>query len=99
MAFGPDYGGIIGDLSWFGLSGVGLAPFKEYAATVPHQAFMVSQMMFGVIPLAVLAPAVRTGRGETEGVGLGQQGPPHPADDGDRRRHPLVRVVRLQRRK
>src|SRR3990172_7139585 len=56
MAFGPDYGGIIGDLSWFGLSGVGLAPFKEYAATVPHQAFMIYQMMF-----AVITPALITG--------------------------------------
>ena len=56
MAFGPDHGGIIGDLSWFGLSGVGLAPFKDYAATVPHQAFMVYQMMF-----AVITPALITG--------------------------------------
>ena len=56
MAFGPDHGGIIGDLSWFGLSGVGLAPFKEYAATVPHQSFMVYQMMF-----AVITPALITG--------------------------------------
>ena len=56
MAFGPDLGGIIGNLSWFGLSGVGLAPFKEYAATVPHQAFMVYQMMF-----AVITPALITG--------------------------------------
>jgi len=56
MAFGPDVGGIIGDLSWAGLSGVGLAPFKEYAATVPHQAFMIYQMMF-----AVITPALITG--------------------------------------
>jgi len=56
MAFGPDHWGIIGDLSWFGLSGVGLAPFKGYAATVPHQAFMVYQMMF-----AVITPALITG--------------------------------------
>src|SRR3989304_3059617 len=49
-------GGIIGGLSWFGLSGVGLAPFKEYAATVPHQAFMIYQMMF-----AVITPALITG--------------------------------------
>ncbi|MHB1040446.1 MAG: ammonium transporter, partial [Desulfobacteria bacterium] len=56
MAFGPDRAGIIGDLSWFGLSGVGLAPYKEYAATVPHQAFMVYQMMF-----AVITPALITG--------------------------------------
>ena len=56
MAFGPDVGGIIGNLSWAGLSGVGLAPFKEYAATVPHQAFMIYQMMF-----AVITPALITG--------------------------------------
>jgi ammonium transporter, Amt family len=49
FAFGPDRGGIIGDLSWFALSGVGLAPYDGYAATVPHQAFMVYQMMFAVI--------------------------------------------------
>jgi Amt family ammonium transporter len=56
MAFGPDHGGIIGDLSWFALSGVGLAPYKDYAATVPHLAFMVYQMMF-----AVITPALITG--------------------------------------
>jgi len=56
MAFGPDHGGVIGDLSWFALSGVGLAPFKDYAATVPHQAFMIYQMMF-----AVITPALITG--------------------------------------
>ena len=56
MAFGPDVGGVIGDFSWAGLSGVGLAPFKEYAATVPHQAFMIYQMMF-----AVITPALITG--------------------------------------
>jgi Amt family ammonium transporter len=58
FTFGPDLGGIgiIGDLSWFALSGVGLTPFKEYAATVPHQAFMIYQMMF-----AVITPALITG--------------------------------------
>jgi len=56
FAFGPDRGGVIGDLSWFALNGVGLAPFKEYAATVPHQAFMIYQMMF-----AVITPALITG--------------------------------------
>jgi Amt family ammonium transporter len=56
FAFGPDRGGIIGDLSWFALSGVGLTPFKDYAATVPHQAFMIYQMMF-----AVITPALITG--------------------------------------
>ncbi len=56
FAFGPDRGGIIGDLSWFALAGVGGQPFREYAATVPHQAFMIYQMMF-----AVITPALITG--------------------------------------
>jgi Amt family ammonium transporter len=55
-AFGPDLGGIIGSLNWFGLSGVGAAPFKDYAATIPHQSFMMFQMMF-----AVITPALITG--------------------------------------
>ncbi len=56
MAFGPDRGGLVGDLSWFALGGVGSAPFKGYAPTVPHQAFMIYQMMF-----AVITPALITG--------------------------------------
>jgi Amt family ammonium transporter len=56
LAFGPDHGGVIGDLSWAGLSGVGLAPNPDYAATVPHLAFMAFQMMF-----AVITPALITG--------------------------------------
>ncbi len=58
MSFGPDHAGIIGDLSWFGLRGVGLAPFKDYAATVPHQAFMVYQMMFAIITPALITGAI-----------------------------------------
>ena len=44
LAFGPDVGKIIGSLSWFGLNGVGADP-GPYSATIPHQAFMVFQMM------------------------------------------------------
>ena len=58
LAFGPDVGGIIGDLSWFGLNGVGLAPNPDYAATVPHQAFMIYQGMFAVITPALLMGAI-----------------------------------------
>ena len=41
LSFGPDVKGIIGDLSWAGLQGVGLAPNPDYAPTVPHLAFMI----------------------------------------------------------
>jgi len=57
FAFGPDLGGLIGDHSWFALNGVGNLPFKGYAATVPHQAFMIYQMMFAVITPALISGA------------------------------------------
>ena len=56
LAFGPDKGGVIGGLEWVGLSGVGAAPNADYAATIPHTAFMLFQMMF-----AVITPALITG--------------------------------------
>src|SRR3989337_666842 len=56
LAFGPDKGGIIGSLAWFGLNGVGTDPNPDYAATIPHQAFMIFQMIF-----AVITPALITG--------------------------------------
>ena len=58
LAFGPSLGGLIGDLSWVGLKGVGLAPNPDYAATVPHQAFMIYQAMFAIITPALLTGAI-----------------------------------------
>ena len=58
LAFGPDVGGIIGNLSWFGLNGVGLDPYPDYAATVPHQAFMIYQAMFAIITPALITGAI-----------------------------------------
>jgi Amt family ammonium transporter len=56
LAFGPDVGnGFIGNLSYFGLRGVGQEP-GPYSDTIPHQAFMVFQLMF-----AVITPALITG--------------------------------------
>jgi Amt family ammonium transporter len=49
LAFGPDVKGLIGNLSWAGLKSVGAEPFTGYAATIPHSAFMIFQMMFAVI--------------------------------------------------
>ena len=57
LAFSPDTGsGLIGGLGWVALKGVGFDPKPDYAATVPHQAFMAFQMMF-----AVITPALITG--------------------------------------
>src|SRR5256712_2400433 len=55
LAFGPDIGGFIGGLEWLGLGGVGLDP-GPYSDTVPHQAYMLFQLMF-----AIITPALITG--------------------------------------
>jgi Amt family ammonium transporter len=56
LAFGPDHGHLIGGLDWFGLRGVGQEPSDTYATTIPHQVFMLFQMMF-----AIITPALITG--------------------------------------
>lgn len=58
LSFGPDWGGIIGSLSWWGLMGVGLDPHPDYAPTVPHQAFMIFQGMFAIITPALITGAI-----------------------------------------
>ncbi len=56
IAFGPDKGGIIGSLEWFGLKGVGQEPGR-YSSTIPHIGFMLFQGMFAVITPALIAGA------------------------------------------
>ncbi len=56
LVFGPDVHGIIGNLDWIGLKGVGVDPNPDYAPTIPHIAFMMYQAMF-----AVITPALITG--------------------------------------
>jgi Amt family ammonium transporter len=55
LAFGPDNAGLIGGLEWVGLRGVGLDP-GPYSDTIPHQAYMLFQLMF-----AIITPALITG--------------------------------------
>lgn len=57
LAFGPDFHGIIGNLSWAGLNHVGATPNPDYAATIPHSVFMTFQMMFAVITPALIIGA------------------------------------------
>jgi Amt family ammonium transporter len=56
MSFGPDVGGVIGDLSWFALNGVTSEPSANYATTIPQNVFMIYQCMF-----AIITPALITG--------------------------------------
>lgn len=56
MSFGPDVGGFVGDLSWFGLATVTNEPSLDYATTIPQTVFMIFQCMF-----AIITPALITG--------------------------------------
>ncbi len=57
LSFGPDIRGVIGDLSWSFLKTVGGDPNPDYAGTIPHQVFMMFQMMFAVITPALILGA------------------------------------------
>ncbi len=57
LAFGPDVHGIIGNLDFFGLRGVGYAPDPNYAATIPALVFMIFQAMFAIITPALIIGA------------------------------------------
>jgi ammonium transporter, Amt family len=50
----------IGNLNWFGLNGVAFdkPDAAGYAPTVPHQLFMVYQMMFAIITPALISGAI-----------------------------------------
>ena len=47
----------IGDLRYMFLNGVGLEPNADYGATVPHQTYMMFQLMFAIITPALISGA------------------------------------------
>jgi Amt family ammonium transporter len=57
LGFAPG-SSFLGGLQWVGLQGVGVDPNPDYAATIPHQAFMVYQGMFAVITPALITGAI-----------------------------------------
>jgi Amt family ammonium transporter len=56
LSFAPG-NGFCGGLSWVGLNGVGLEPYGGYAATIPHELFMMFQAMFAIITPALIIGA------------------------------------------
>ena len=56
LSFHPG-AGFWGGFGWLGLKGVGLEPYSDYAATIPHQAFMIFQAMFAIITPALIIGA------------------------------------------
>ncbi|HVL50173.1 MAG TPA: ammonium transporter [Actinomycetota bacterium] len=57
IAFGSDIGRIVGGLDFMFLRGVGAEP-SDLAPTIPHSLYMVFQMMFAVITVALITGAV-----------------------------------------
>lgn len=57
LAFGPSVGGIIGNLSHFGLNAVGSLPDAAYAATIPALLFFFFQLKFAAITPALIIGA------------------------------------------
>ena len=57
LTFGGDMGGIVGNLSFFGLKGVGFEPDVLYAATIPALLFFFFQLKFAAITPALIVGA------------------------------------------
>ena len=58
MAFGEGNAFFGNPLQYIFLKGVGGAPNPDYAATIPHQSFMLFQMMFVIITPALISGAM-----------------------------------------
>ncbi|HLP75430.1 MAG TPA: ammonium transporter [Candidatus Paceibacterota bacterium] len=58
MAFGSGNAFFGNPMQYFMLKGVGTAPNPDYAATIPHQSFMLFQMMFAIITPALISGAI-----------------------------------------
>ncbi|PWN73509.1 ammonium transporter [Bacillus paranthracis] len=57
LSFGPDWHGLIGTFDWFGLNGVSYAPNPGYSSTIPHNLFMMFQLMFAILTPALISGA------------------------------------------
>jgi len=57
LGFGSDINHMVGSLQWLGLNGVGMDPNPDYAATIPHQVFVLYQLMFAIITVALISGA------------------------------------------
>lgn len=56
LAFSPDIGGgYIGGLNFIALIGVGRGAYPVYSTEIPHLLFMMFQLMFAIITVAIIA--------------------------------------------
>ncbi|MCD7034770.1 ammonium transporter [Metabacillus sp. GX 13764] len=57
IAFGPNGNAFIGSLDWAGLNGVSFTPNEDYSATIPHNLYMMFQLMFAALTPAIISGA------------------------------------------
>lgn len=57
IGFGPDIKHLVGGLQWLGMTGVAGDPNTAYAATIPHSVFIMFQLMFAIITVALISGA------------------------------------------
>ncbi|MDP9575799.1 UNVERIFIED_ORG: Amt family ammonium transporter [Bacillus sp. 1751] len=57
LAFSTGGSAFIGNLDWVGLKGVGFTPNGDYSATIPHNMFMMFQLTFAVLTVAIISGA------------------------------------------
>lgn len=57
LSFGSDISGLIGGLNFLGMNGVGIDP-APLAGTIPHLVYMMFQLVFAAVTLAILTSCV-----------------------------------------
>ncbi|PLT32934.1 ammonium transporter [Bacillus sp. V5-8f] len=55
LSFSTGGNAFIGNLDWVGLKGVTFEPNGDYSATIPHNMFMMFQMTFAVLTVAIIS--------------------------------------------
>ncbi|MDQ0219121.1 ammonium transporter [Peribacillus cavernae] len=55
LSFSTGGNAFIGNFDWVGLKGVSFEPNAEYSATIPHNMFMMFQMTFAVLTVAIIS--------------------------------------------
>ncbi|WP_108670723.1 ammonium transporter [Peribacillus acanthi] len=58
ISFSTGGNAFFGNLDWMGLKGVTFEPNPDYSETIPHNLFMMFQMTFAVLTVAIISGAV-----------------------------------------
>ncbi|WP_409304318.1 ammonium transporter [Peribacillus sp. SCS-155] len=58
ISFSTGGNAFVGNLDWAGLKGVSFDPNPDYSATIPHNLFMLFQMTFAVLTVAIISGGI-----------------------------------------